>query len=202
VEVEGVKLLWKDKRTRKRMAVWETGDENNSNFTASTSLVTISLFTWSKQKWLFWRAGFFPANQCILKTFQVLIGRIKPGPPKKQFLLWSCKQAKCDINSFWHSTVVFCRPASLRVICSYVTTEAMDHNGILLQRNIANQRSHFLKSLNINTNFDFDDLKNVFWLDASNITLRSFCKIQCCAPEIEFLVGLSLNKIINRLNRR
>jgi len=24
---------------------------------------TYSLFTWSKQKWLFWRAGFFPANQ-------------------------------------------------------------------------------------------------------------------------------------------
>jgi len=22
-----------------------------------------SLFTWSKQKWLFWRAGFYPANQ-------------------------------------------------------------------------------------------------------------------------------------------
>jgi len=27
---------------------------------------TISLFTWSKQKWLFWRAGFHPANQSNL----------------------------------------------------------------------------------------------------------------------------------------
>jgi len=26
----------------------------------------ISLFTWSKQKWPFWRAGFYPANQSDL----------------------------------------------------------------------------------------------------------------------------------------
>jgi len=25
-----------------------------------------SLFTWSKWKWLFWRTGFFPANQSFL----------------------------------------------------------------------------------------------------------------------------------------
>jgi len=35
-----------------------------------------SLFTWSKQKWLFWRAGFYPANQSCLTL-----------------LFWSCKQA-------------------------------------------------------------------------------------------------------------
>jgi len=52
------------------------------------------LFTWSKQKWLFWRAGFFLANQGFLKTFQIaLIGWIKAGPPKKPLLFWSCKQA-------------------------------------------------------------------------------------------------------------
>jgi len=37
--------------------------------------VIISLFTWSKQKWLFWRAGFYPANQNCLKSIEkALIG--------------------------------------------------------------------------------------------------------------------------------
>jgi len=41
---------------------------------------------WSKQKWLFWRAGFFPANQRFLKTMQIaLIGWIKAGFQKKHF---------------------------------------------------------------------------------------------------------------------
>jgi len=54
---------------------------------------SFSLFTCSKQKWLFWRAGFFPANQGFWKTFQtVLIGWIKAGFPKKPRLLRSCKQ--------------------------------------------------------------------------------------------------------------
>jgi len=49
--------------------------------------VTYSLFTGSKQKWLFWRADFFPANQSLLNTFQMaLIGLIKAGPPKKPLL--------------------------------------------------------------------------------------------------------------------
>jgi len=40
-----------------------------------------------KTKVVFWRAGFFPANQSFLKTFQIaLIGWIKAGPPKKPFL--------------------------------------------------------------------------------------------------------------------
>jgi len=39
-----------------------------------------------KQKWHFWRAGFFLANQSFLKTFQIaLIGWIKAGPPKSHF---------------------------------------------------------------------------------------------------------------------
>jgi len=41
-----------------------------------------------KAKVAFWRAGFFPANQDFLKTFQIdLIGWIKAGPPKKPLLL-------------------------------------------------------------------------------------------------------------------
>jgi len=40
-----------------------------------------------KTKVAFWSAGFFPANQSILKTFQiVMIGWIKAGPPKKPLL--------------------------------------------------------------------------------------------------------------------
>jgi len=40
-----------------------------------------------KTKVAFWRAGFFPANQGFLKTFQIaLIGWIKAGPPKKPLL--------------------------------------------------------------------------------------------------------------------
>jgi len=31
--------------------------------------VIISLFTWSKQKWLFRKAGFFPVIQGFSKTF-------------------------------------------------------------------------------------------------------------------------------------
>jgi len=64
-----------------------------------------------KPKWVFWRAGFFPANQGFLETFQivligcpanqgfletfqiVLIGWIKAGPPNMPLLFWSCKQA-------------------------------------------------------------------------------------------------------------
>jgi len=61
----------------------------------------ISLFKWSKHKWLFCRAGFFLANSelrlWLFKTFQIaLIGWIKAGPPKKPLLFWSCKQATCD----------------------------------------------------------------------------------------------------------
>jgi len=63
--------------------------------------VYISLFTWSKQKWFFWRASFFPANQGFLKTFQiVLIGWIKASPPKKSLLFWLCKQAIICTKSF------------------------------------------------------------------------------------------------------
>jgi len=41
----------------------------------------------SKQKWLFWRAGFYPANQNNLKSNQqALIGWKKAGPPKKTLL--------------------------------------------------------------------------------------------------------------------
>jgi len=36
---------------------------------------TFILFTWSKQKWLFWRAGFYPANQSNLNIIlKALIG--------------------------------------------------------------------------------------------------------------------------------
>jgi len=29
----------------------------------------VSLFTWSIQKWLFWRAAFYPVNQSNWKVF-------------------------------------------------------------------------------------------------------------------------------------
>jgi len=63
---------------------------------------TLSLFTWSKQKWLFWRAGFYPANQRSLKSFQKsLIGWKKAGSLKKSLLFWSCKQAICIVSLFF-----------------------------------------------------------------------------------------------------
>jgi len=34
---------------------------------------TYSLFTWSKRKWLFWRAGFFPVNRAFGKLFRLLL---------------------------------------------------------------------------------------------------------------------------------
>jgi len=41
-----------------------------------------------KAKVNFLRAGFFPANQGFLKTFQIaLFGWIKAGPPKKPLLI-------------------------------------------------------------------------------------------------------------------
>jgi len=46
-----------------------------NNCVNPTASDTINLFTWSKQKWLFWRAGFYLANQNNLKNFQTaLIG--------------------------------------------------------------------------------------------------------------------------------
>jgi len=40
-----------------------------------------------KAKVAFWRAGFYPANQSNLKSFQnALIGWKKAGPPKKPLL--------------------------------------------------------------------------------------------------------------------
>jgi len=54
---------------------------------ASKWYETIRLFTWLKQKWHFWKSGFYPANQGCLKTFQiVLISWIIAGPPKKSLL--------------------------------------------------------------------------------------------------------------------
>jgi len=41
----------------------------------------------TKTKVAFWRAGFYPANQSNLKSFQTtLIGWKKAGPPKKPLL--------------------------------------------------------------------------------------------------------------------
>jgi len=41
-----------------------------------------------KQKWLFWSAGFYPANQNNLKSIQKsLIGWKKAGPPKNRLML-------------------------------------------------------------------------------------------------------------------
>jgi len=60
----------------------------------SDSKLTSSQFIWSKQKWLFWRADFYPSNQNNLKSFQkAVIGWKKAGTPKKPLLFWSCKQA-------------------------------------------------------------------------------------------------------------
>jgi len=62
----------------------------------SSQRVTFNLFSWSKQKLLFWRAGFYPANHSNLKSFQyALIGWKNVGPPKMPLLcwIWSCKQA-------------------------------------------------------------------------------------------------------------
>jgi len=47
--------------------------------------VTYSLFTWSKHKWLFWRAGLYSANQSVLKSSQrAPIGWKKAGPLNSQ----------------------------------------------------------------------------------------------------------------------
>jgi len=43
-----------------------------------------SLFTWSKQNWLFWRVGFYPANRSNWKSIQkALFVWKKAGPLKK-----------------------------------------------------------------------------------------------------------------------
>jgi len=34
-----------------------------------TNKQIFSLFTWSKQKWLLWKSGFFPTNQSFLNIF-------------------------------------------------------------------------------------------------------------------------------------
>jgi len=67
---------------------------------------TYRLFTWSKRKWLFRRASFYPTNQNNLKRFQkALIDWKKADPLKKPLLLWSCKQAKCAYFFFSNSAV-------------------------------------------------------------------------------------------------
>jgi len=66
---------------------------------ARSTLEIGSLFTWLKPKRLFWRAGFYPANQSNLKSFQkALIGRKKAGPSKKPLLFSSRKQANSVTN--------------------------------------------------------------------------------------------------------
>jgi len=68
----------------------------NKNITYFQIFVMIffSLFTWSKQTWLFWRAGFYPANQGFLKTFLDCSDWLnKSRPSKKPLLFWTCKQA-------------------------------------------------------------------------------------------------------------
>jgi len=75
-------------------------------------VIIISLFTWSKQKWLFWRASFYPANQSNLKRIQkVLIGWKKPALQKSHFCFdhvnrpnvcfrqWAKSKRKSNINA-------------------------------------------------------------------------------------------------------
>jgi len=65
------------------------------SFYVTNSLLTHYLACLHDQnKSAFWRAGFYPANQSNLKSFQkALIGWKNAGSPKKPLLLWSCKQA-------------------------------------------------------------------------------------------------------------
>jgi len=58
--------------------------------------VIINLFTWSKQKRLFWRASFFSSQSKLLENFSNCSDWLdKSRPSKKPLLLWSCKQAVC-----------------------------------------------------------------------------------------------------------
>jgi len=80
---------------RKRGQFFLTPSISDSQKLPWPTQTTVSLFTWSKQKWHFWRAGFYPANQSNLKSFwKALIGWKKAGPLKKPLLFWSCIQAK------------------------------------------------------------------------------------------------------------
>jgi len=72
-----------------------------STFPSKLFPANLSLFTWSKQKWLFRRPAFFPANQLFENFLTAVIGWIIAGTPKKPLLFWSCKQAIYFLFSFW-----------------------------------------------------------------------------------------------------
>jgi len=89
--------LDKSRSSKKPLLFWSCKQANHVN------RLMISLFAWSKPKWLFWKAGFYSANQSNQKSFQkALIGWKKADLPKKPLLFWSCKQAisKC-VNSLF-----------------------------------------------------------------------------------------------------
>jgi len=80
--------------------------------------IIFSLFSWSKQKWLFWKAGFFssqseqfknrvffPANQSSLKNIKKAPIGWKAAFPKMPLLFWSYKQANfwSEQHQLWHS---------------------------------------------------------------------------------------------------
>jgi len=58
-----------------------------------------SLFTWSKQKWLFWRAVFFFSQSEQSKKFSKSPDWLKKiRLSKKPLLFWSCKQANTVVG--------------------------------------------------------------------------------------------------------
>jgi len=64
------------------------------HYTADQNNCIYSLFTWSKQKWLFWKAAVLSSQSEQLKKYSKSSDWLeKTGPPKKPLLFWSCKQA-------------------------------------------------------------------------------------------------------------
>jgi len=78
------------------------------NFFSSYRLVQLKKLG---PKWLYWRAGFFPANQGFLKAFQIaLIGWIKAGPPKNQAKdvccgVWTAKPESQNPIPWWTTPI-------------------------------------------------------------------------------------------------
>jgi len=173
-------------------------------------MVLYSLFTWSKQKWLFWRAGFYPANQRFLKSLQIdLIGWIKVGPPKKPLLFWSCKRP--IVISDWNFIfILFSFEAKLNSIESSfhdmnrvkrdINELNLDHN---LKKRSSDQQEVWLALFDLNFNsFQWKQIRQKTYtifqvitiLKKYQIILKEICSLLC-------LLSVSVHKLFKSLLR-
>jgi len=158
---------------------------------------TFSLFTWSKQKWLFWRPDFNPANQSNLKVFKNLwLAGKKPALQKSHFcfdhvnrLIVTCRHSKKDSRKWASNWELFLSSALY-----HYTNSVRWSPGVVFSRNRQDGSvPNFFQDLGENTCSLQPALKNTalgFWIFEikriiykNNLLMRRNFNILCCPSQ-------------------